>query len=173
TQYRTMRGHTDEVRGIVHLPGRRRIITCSNDSSLRQWDLESGAQIGGSWQHERKFAVRSMALSPNGENVLSGCADGTMRVWDVEVGIITIKWVGDAGSVWSLCWSPDGKRLVSGFSDGAARVRDVKSGKTVVGPIKTGHESVLAIVCSPADDTKFATVGYHESAVKIWDSKTG
>lgn len=112
-------------------------------------------------------------MSPNSENVLSGCADGTMRVWDVEAGIITIKWVGDAGSVWSLCWSPDGKRLVSGFSDGAARVRDVKSGKTVVGPIKTGHESVLAIVCSPADDTKFATVGYHESAVKIWDSKTG
>jgi WD40 repeat protein len=113
-----------------------------------------------------------MALSPNGENVLCGYADGTMRVWDVETGIVFIKWVGDAGSVWSLCWSPDGKRLVSGSSDGTARVRDVKSGKTVVGPIKTGHESVLAIVCSP-DDTKFATVGYDESAVKIWDSKTG
>jgi WD40 repeat protein len=81
-----------------------------------------------------------MALSPNGENVLCGYADGTMRVWDVETGIVFIKWVGDAGSVWSLCWSPDGKRLVSGSSDGTARVRDIKSGKTVVGPIKTGEE---------------------------------
>ncbi|KAG2126556.1 hypothetical protein DEU56DRAFT_982944 [Suillus clintonianus] len=42
----TMRGHTGWVDGIVHLPGGRRIITCSHDASLRLWDLESRAQIG-------------------------------------------------------------------------------------------------------------------------------
>ncbi|KAG1761255.1 hypothetical protein EDD22DRAFT_27672 [Suillus occidentalis] len=46
TPRKTMRGHTDNVYGVVHLPGGQRIITCSTDGSLRLWELESGAQIG-------------------------------------------------------------------------------------------------------------------------------
>ncbi|KAG2745890.1 hypothetical protein P692DRAFT_20836425 [Suillus brevipes Sb2] len=40
TPRKTMRGHTDYVMGVAHLPGRQRIITCSMDGSLRLWDLQ-------------------------------------------------------------------------------------------------------------------------------------
>jgi WD40 repeat protein len=52
------------------------------------------------------------------------------------------------------------------------RVWDVKSGDTVLGPINTGHQHVLAVIYSP-DTTKIATAVYNESALKIWDAKTG
>jgi WD40 repeat protein len=45
------RGHTNWVRDVVHMPGRRlSTLTCSEDSSLRLWYVETSAQVGDSWQ---------------------------------------------------------------------------------------------------------------------------
>jgi len=115
--------------------------------------------------------VSSIALSPNGKSVASGSRDGKVRLWDVETKKVVARWNGHTDTVWSLCWSVDGERLVSGSSDGTIRVWDVESGDTVLGPIKTGHEDVYAVIYSP-DTTKIATGGYEEHAVKIWDAKT-
>jgi WD40 repeat protein len=114
----------------------------------------------------------SIALSPNGKTVASGSKDGTMRLWDVETEKVVAKWTGHTHVAGSLCWSADGERLVSGSWDGTVRVWDVKSRKTVLGPIKTGHRYVHAVIYSP-DTTKIATGGYNEHALKVWDAKTG
>ncbi|KAG2145818.1 WD40-repeat-containing domain protein [Suillus clintonianus] len=167
----TMRGHTNRVKGVVHLPGGRRIITCSVDGSLRLWDLESGAQIGEDWKDESKAGVFSIALSPNNKTIASGSSDGTVRLWDVETRRVIAKWTGHTNVVCALCWSADGKRVVSGSWDGMARVWKVKSGRTVL-RLKTGHAEVYAVMHSP-DQTKIATGGWEEDAAKIWNAKTG
>ncbi|KAG2343323.1 WD40 repeat-like protein [Suillus weaverae] len=169
----TIQGHTDYVQCVVHLPGGRRIITCSWDGSLRLWDLESGAQIGEDWRDEgkKKAGVYRMALSPNGKTVVSGNSDGEVKLWDVETGKVIGRWTGHAESVLSVCWSVDGKRVLSASWDGTARVWDVKSGKTIM-EIKTGHKYVWVVIYSP-NNTQIATGGYDESAAKIWDTKTG
>ncbi|KAG2343304.1 WD40 repeat-like protein [Suillus weaverae] len=51
------------------------------------------------------------------------------------------------------------------------RVWNVKNGKTVM-TIKTGHNQVWVVIYSP-DNTKIATGGDYENAVKIWDAQTG
>jgi len=168
----TMRGHTEQVTDIEHLPGGRHIITCSSDGSLRLWDLESGVQIGNDWRDGGKKGLWSIALSPNGKSVASAYNDGKVRLWDVETKKVVVRWTGHADAVWSLCWSIDGERLVSGSHDGTIRVWDVKSGDTVLGPINTGHHYVLAVIYSP-DTKKIATGGEDEDALKIWDAKTG
>ncbi|KAG2343269.1 WD40 repeat-like protein [Suillus weaverae] len=168
----TMRGYSSRVRGVVHLPGGRRIIACSEDGSLRLWDLESGARIGDDWQDfGNKALVITIALSPNGMVVASGSSDGRVMLWDVETGKATAKWSGNTGLVRSVSWSTDGKRVVSGSAGGTVRVWDVKSRKPVLGPIKTGHAEVYTVVYSP-DSSKIATGGDDEDAVKIWDTKT-
>jgi len=167
-----MRGHTNWVTGVAHLSDGRRIITCSDDGSLRLWDLESGVQIGNDWRDGGKEEVWSIALSPNGKSVASGSRDGKVRLWDVETKKVVAKWTGHADCVMSLCWSVDGQRVVSGSDDGTIRVWDVESGDTVLGPIKTGHRIVFAVIYSP-DTTKIVTCGYNENALKIWDAKTG
>jgi len=168
----TMRGHTDWVRGVAHLPDGRRIITCSLDGSLRLWNLESGTQIGDDWRDGGNEQVWSIALSPNSKTVASGSSDGKVRLWDVETKKVVAKWTGDTDAARSLCWSVDGERVVSGSDDGTIRVWDVESGDTVLGPINTGHLLVFAVIYSP-DTTKIATGGGYENALKIWDAKTG
>jgi WD40 repeat protein len=169
----TMRGHTNLVRGVVHLPSGRRIITCSYDCSLRLWDLESGAQIGNDWRDERdKAGVSTIALSPNGNTVASGSSDGMVKLWDVKTGKVVAKWTGHSGLVWRVCWNASGDCVASGSNDGTARVWDVVSGNIILGPIKTGHQNVYAVIYSP-DTTKIVTGGFNENAIKIWDAKTG
>ncbi|KIK32894.1 hypothetical protein CY34DRAFT_100573 [Suillus luteus UH-Slu-Lm8-n1] len=129
-----MRGHTYDVRGVVHLPGGRRIVTCSWDGSLRLWDLESGAQIGEDWRDDeaKKAGVNNMALSPNGKTVVSGCWDGKVKLWDVKTGKVIQRWTGHTDVVTSVCWSADGDRVVSGSTDGTARVWNAKTGETIL-----------------------------------------
>ena len=171
----TIRGHTRVVECVLHLPGRRRIITCSDDGSLRLWNLESGVQIGNDWCDDEggdESVVRVIALSPSGKTIASGGPSGKVRLWDVETEKVVARWTGHTQPTVSLCWSVDGERVVSGSNDGTIRVWHVESGDTVLGPIKTGHEVVFAVIYSP-DTTKIATGGYKETAVKIWDAKTG
>ena len=169
----TMRGHDGSVQGVAHLPDGRRIVTCSSDGSLRLWNLESGIQIGNDWRDDGNEAiVWSIALSPNGKTIASGSHDGKVRLWNVETEKVVAKWTGHTDIAMSLCWSVDGERVVSGSNDRTIRVWDVESGDTVLGPIKTGHKEVYAVIYSP-DTTKIATGGYNENALKIWDAKTG
>lgn len=170
--YQTMQGHTWKVYGVVYLPTGRRIITCSWDGSLRLWDLKSGAQIGEDWRDgEDKERMSTIALSPNGDTVASGSWGGTVRLWSVETGKVIAKWKGHTGGLKSVWWSASGDRVIGGSWDGTVRVWDVENGKTVLGPIEAGHEYV-SVAYSP-DSTKFATAGYNESGVKIWDAKSG
>jgi len=127
--------------------------------------------MGNDWRDE-DIGVWSIALSPNGKTVASGSIDGKVRLWDVETEKVVAKWIGHTDVVKSLCWSVGGERVVSGSNDKTIRVWDVESGDTVLGPIKTGHWYVSAVFYSP-DTTKIATGGYDETALKIWDAKTG
>jgi WD40 repeat protein len=130
TPRKTMRGHTDNIYGVAHLPDGKCTITGSYDSSLRLWDIESGAQIGEEWRDEGdESGIRAMALSPNGKNIASGSVDGTVRLWDVEMGKVVHKWKAHPEWVKSLCWSPNGEQVVSGSNDGTTRVWDAKSGR--------------------------------------------
>ena len=166
------KGHTGLVRDIIHLPGGQRTLTCSEDGSLRLWNLESGLQIGSNWR-DGKSAVVTMALSPDGQTVVSGSGDGAVRLWDIETGKVIVKWTGHGGVIWSVSWSQDGQRVVSGSIDGTARVWDVymKNGKKIHGIINTGHIYVFAAVFSP-DETMIATGGSGDKKINIWNAKT-
>ncbi|KAG1856735.1 quinon protein alcohol dehydrogenase-like superfamily [Suillus subluteus] len=179
TPHQKFKGHTDWVNDVIHLPGGQEIITCSRDGSMRVWNLESGKQIGEDWRDGER-AVNSIALSPDGKKVVSGSRDGAVRLWDIDTCKVIAKWMGHTKLVGSVYWSRDGQRVLSGSTDGTARQWDVESGETILEPIETGHNQVLAVVYSP-DTTLIATGGSNGPAtnrhgncsVKIWDAKTG
>ena len=152
------------------------MITCSEDGSVRLWDLESGAQIGEDWRDgANESGVFAISLSPNGKIVASGSSDGTVRLWDVERPKVIAKWAGHIQGVKSLCWHADGNCLLSASYDGTAivwNVAETRMGEIVLGPIETGHDIVYEAKYSP-DTTKIATCGRNENGVKIWDANTG
>jgi WD40 repeat protein len=55
------------------------ILTSSNDKTARLWNSETGRELHTLKAH--LDTVSSVAFSPDGKHVLTGCADGTARLW--------------------------------------------------------------------------------------------
>jgi len=168
--WRKFEGHTHWVTNVIHLPGKQQIMTSSYDDLLRVWNLQNGKQIGNDWGDD----ARRMALSPDGQKVVSGGWEGDLKLWDTNTSKVIAEWTGHTHYVTSVCWSQDGGRVMSGSNDGTAKVWDTESGKTVLA-IETGLSEVQAVVYSP-DMTMIATGGESKDLkefIKIWDAKTG
>src|SRR5262249_22524368 len=69
-----------------------------------------------------------LALSSDGNRLVSGGGDITIKVWDVDAGKDTQALRGHGGNITSLALSKDGKRLVSGSWDKTIKVWDLEKG---------------------------------------------
>ncbi|MFN9570871.1 MAG: WD40 repeat domain-containing protein, partial [Cyanobacteriota bacterium] len=102
----------------------RRIVSGSDDTTLRLWDAATGKPIGPPLQGHTD-PVRSVAFSPDGRRIVSGSGDNTLRLWDAATGKpIGPPLQGHKNTVLSLAFSPDGRRIVSGSDDNTLRLWD-------------------------------------------------
>jgi WD40 repeat protein len=74
--------------------------------------------------------VNSVAFSPDGQHIVSGSADRTVRVWNAAGETVASLFTGHTALVNSMAFPPDGQRIVSGSFDRTVRVSDVTIGKT-------------------------------------------
>ena len=83
--------------------------------------------------------VRSIALSSDGQRIVSGSDDRTIRVWNATTGETVVGPIsGHSDWVRSVVFSPDGQHIVSGSDDRTIRVWNATTRETVAGPF-TGH----------------------------------
>ena len=68
-----------------------------------------------------------MSFSPDGERIVSGGSDNTLKVWDAQTGQETLTLKGHSSVVRSVSFSTDGKRIVSGSHDKTVKVWDISS----------------------------------------------
>ncbi len=69
--------------------------------------------------------VNSVVVSPDSKYVVSGSADGTIRVWDLSTGESICTLEGHNDWVNSVAVSPESKYIVSGSSDETIRVWEI------------------------------------------------
>ncbi|NES72560.1 MAG: WD40 repeat domain-containing protein, partial [Okeania sp. SIO2D1] len=62
------------------------------------------------------------AISPDGQTIVSGSYDNTIKVWDLATGNLKATLTVHSWYVNSVAISPDGQNIVSGSHDKTIRV---------------------------------------------------
>ena len=82
---------------------------------VRIWNVSTGSCVRILRGHTSM--VRSLAVMPDGNRVISAGTDGTLRLWDIETGQNLAVVGGRLGHVLSLVALPDRRCVVSGDYD--------------------------------------------------------
>ena len=77
----TFHGHTEWVRCVAFAGHGRRILSGSEDKTLRLWEIGTEKELHTFEGH--KYSVNCCALFPGHRQALSGSADETLRIWDL------------------------------------------------------------------------------------------
>ncbi|KAF7984961.1 hypothetical protein HWV62_9903 [Athelia sp. TMB] len=161
-------GHSSTVRSISFSPDGLKIVSGSEDKTVRVWDRQIGETTLLLEGH--RGTVNSVAFSPDGLKIVSGSNDGTVRVWDGLTGLPALLIEGYRGAVNSVAFSPDGFKIISGSNDSTVQMWDGLTGQLAL--LLEGHtDTVLSASFSP-DGSKIVS-GSEDETVQVWDGLTG
>ena len=111
--------------------------------------------------------VMSVAFSPDGTLLASGCTGKSVWIWRVEDGECLGIWKGHTDEVWSVAFSPDGETLASGSRDGTVRLWKVSNGISLCALQEHARPiPVTSVAFSP--DGRILASGAGDNVVRLW-----
>jgi WD40 repeat protein len=145
-------------------PGER-VVTGTEDGSLRIWELRTGESRPFADRHTER--VTALVSRPGGR-VVSSSFDKTLRIWDVEQARAVAKIRNHQTAVIALAALSDG-RVASGCADNTVRVLDLDNTLAESGP--GGHaDRVCALAVLP--DGRVVS-GSQDRTLRVWSLATG
>ncbi len=70
--------------------------------------------------------ARNAALSPDGDTIVTGYTDGTLRIFDSSKTQTSLRQTGHTASIHTVKFSPNSELVVSASADGSARIWSLK-----------------------------------------------
>lgn len=120
---RDLRGYTELLIALTIAPDGQRVATSpSNGYGLNLYDVRPG---GGIVAVTTSWRCRTLAYSPDGEQLAAACYDHTVRLLNSRSGNTTRRLDGHGDLVSAVAFSPEGRTLASASRDGTVRLWDL------------------------------------------------
>lgn len=151
------------------------VLSASRDKTIIVWQLTNDTEDFESFGYPKKALrghghfVSDVVLSFDGQFALSSSWDHTLRLWDLNTGQTTRRFVGHTKDVLSVAFSADNRQIVSGSRD-----RTIKLWNTL-GECKytiqeEGHsEWVSCVRFSPSTQNPLIVSCGWDKLVKVWN----
>jgi len=160
------------IRSVCFSPDDKQLATGAEDKLVRVYDVATQAMLRSLAGHTME--IFSVDWTSNGQYILSGSGDKSIRVWDADEGKCTYTLVrpdkaeGPTG-ITCVAVSPDNQVAATGSLDKSIRFWGIQKGN-FLGQFAghMGHQdSVYAVAFSP--DGQFLASGSLDETLRLWD----
>jgi len=129
------------------------------------WNIYNIGECNRLEGHER--AVLSIAIHPDGKTIVSGSADHTIKLWNIEGKEIRTfdRENGHNYRVRSVVFSPDGKTIASGSYDKTIKLWNNQG--ELLCTINKYEDFVRSVAFSP--DSKTIASGSSDNTIRLWN----
>merc|ERR1712022_43496 len=150
------------------------ILSASRDKSVMVWHLK---REDGEYGYPKKALrghghfVQDVVISSDGQFALSGSWDGTLRLWDLNTGRTTRRFVGHEKDVLSVAFSADNRQIVSGSRDKTIKLwNTLGECKYTIQEAESHTEWVSCVRFSPGPSpTPVIVSAGWDKLVKVWN----
>jgi RNA polymerase sigma factor (sigma-70 family) len=113
---------------------------------LMLWDATTGKTLRSIQAPEG--TLTSVAYSPDGKRLLTGCYDRSAKLWDVASGRIVRVLHGHEGLVRSVAFGPDSRTVATGSLDETVKLWDLVTGRELA-TLGSNRGTISAVAFSP------------------------
>ena len=169
---KVLAGHTAAATALAFLPDSGRLVSASEDKTLRVWNVADGALAT---TLETPAPIQALALLADGTQLATGHADNVIRRWtlpaEASAAIATAGEItGHAGPVTALAISPANKsQLVSASADGTVRQWNLENNQQIR---EIKHGAAVTDVAVRPDGKQIASAGA-DNLIKLWNAADG
>jgi WD40 repeat protein/serine/threonine protein kinase len=138
------------------------LATVGRNKQLRLFELAGGREV---WNVALPAEMVSLAMSPDGRYLASGCYQRAVELREVPSGkLVPLDAPPAEGVPWALAFSRDGRYLAAGLPQPV--MWDVRSGRVAHTFSGTGHLLCSNLDFSPGDDRLVGTS--RDGLVRVW-----
>lgn len=168
SEIKTLRGHCGPVYRTAFLTDSSGLLSCSEDSTVRYWDLNSFTNVALYRGHA--YPVWDVDVSPCSLYFCTASQDRTARLWTFQRTYPLRLYAGHLADVDCIKFHPNSNYIATGSTDKTVRLWSTQQGSSV--RLFTGHRGpVLSLAFSP--NGKYLASAGEDQRVKLWDLASG
>jgi len=167
-----LKGHTNWVTSVATTAeSPDTVISASRDKTILTWGITRDQESFGYPKRSLKghgHFVQDVVISSDGQFALSGSWDGALRLWDINSGNTTRRFLGHTKDVLSVAFSADNRQIVSGSRDKTIKLWNTL-GECKFTIEENGHsEWVSCVRFSPNTQSPIIVSCGWDKLVKVW-----
>eukprot|EP01029_Cantina_marsupialis_P031742 TRINITY_DN92198_c2_g1_i1.p1 TRINITY_DN92198_c2_g1~~TRINITY_DN92198_c2_g1_i1.p1 ORF type:complete len:319 (+),score=32.41 TRINITY_DN92198_c2_g1_i1:61-1017(+) len=172
TRLSDLEGHGDWVTCVATTEANpNMLVSGSRDKTLLIWEMTGNDEVAVAKKslHGHSHFVEDCTISSCGGFVLSGSWDGTLRLWEIETGSTSRRFIGHKKDVLSVAFSGDNRHIVSGSRDQTIKLWNTL-GDCKFTLKEDGHRDWVSAVkfCAQSEQTLIISAGW-DKMVRVWN----